>query len=191
MLACSLLAAACETVSVEVPPEVDMRGIRTVAIQAKDLLIDPAPVAVLLRVETAERIRRHLPALTLVERFEQADALLDLEVANHGMGPVQFRPVINVSTGQTTCEAWQDAYLAVAASIVVRPESVLLWQSVLDAQERIELDCVLPRGVRYSVRSPAQVDRQLVRAVVDELARKLAGYTRTELRSKPAAPATP
>lgn len=191
-LVATVVATGCQTVTVHVPPEVDLAGIKTIAVDAVDLLIDPAPVAVLLRVETASRIRRLLPALTILDRGDQADAVVRLEVARHGVGPVQFRTSISVSTGKTSCTAWQDAFLTVAASIASGSPRTQLWQAALDAGRRIELDCVpsrIPIGV---VRTTAVVDRDLVTQIVDEMGRRLAGYTRTELRPRQTPlPATP
>ncbi len=188
----AVMATGCQTVTVHVPPEVDLAGITTVAVDAVDLRIDPAPVAVLLRVETASRIRRLLPALTILARADQADAVVRLEVARHGVGPVHVSTSINLSTGKTSCTAWQDAFLVVAATIAAGPQGTQLWQGVLDADERVDLDC-RPSGVPIGiVRTPSSVDRQLVTEIVDELGRRLAGYTRTELQPRQAPPpATP
>lgn len=192
VLVAAVVATGCQTVTVHVPPEVDLAGIKTVAVDAVDLLIDPAPVAILLRVDTASRIRRLLPALMILDRADQADAVVRLEVARHGVGPVQVRTSINASTGETSCTAWQDAFLTVAASITSGSPRVQRWQAPLDAGRRIELGCVPSRIPVGIVRTTAVADRDLVTQIVDELARRLAGYTRTELQPRPTPPpATP
>lgn len=187
----AIAAVGCQTVTVNVPPEVDLTAVHTVAIDAVDLLVDPAPVAVLLRVEAGSRVRRLLPSLVIVQQADQADALLRLEVASHGVTPPAFNIVTNVSTGKTSCVAYQNAFLTVGASVATRPERVVIWQDVLDARRRLELDCLPPRAIGAH-RTPAVFDRYLVEDIIDNLGRRLAGYTRTELQPRQAPPpATP
>lgn len=187
-----LVAAGCEAVAVTVPPEVDLAAIRIVAIETADLLIDPAPVAVLLRVEAGNRVRRLLPSLVIVQDSDQADAVLRLEVASHGVAPPIFEIVTNVSTGETSCTARQHVFLAVAASLATGPQRAIVWQSVLDARREVELDCRPPRIILGALRTTAPFDRSLVVEIIDDLGRRLAGYTRTELRPRQTPPpATP
>lgn len=191
VLCSALVAAGCETVAVNVPPEVDLAAIRTVAIETADLPIDPAPVAVLLRVEAGNRVRRLLPSLVIVQQSDQADAILRLEVASHGVAPPTFEIVTNVSTGKTSCTARQYVFLAVAASVATGPERAVVWQNVLDAQREIELDCRPSRVIIGALRTTTPFDRSLVVEIIDDLGRRLAGYTRTELRTRQTPPATP
>lgn len=185
IVAVSLIAAGCQAVTVHVPPEADLQGVRTVAVLAADLPGDPAPVAVLLRGEASSRIRRLLPTLTLVEPTGQADAILRMSVVRHHLTPVQLRVNVNPESGRVGCTAWQDAVLLVEASVV--SGNTIRWQGILEGGRRLELICVPTRGATVSGRvvaetSPASVDPRLVRDVIDELGRRLAGYARKELR---------
>ena len=172
-------------VSVQVPPEVNLQaaGIKTVAVLAGDLPNDPAPVGVLLRAETTQRMRRLLPSLVIVEDPEQADAVLRLEVASHNVG------IPNCSTtadaqGRLTCDAWQETLLIVDTSIFRRGHASADWQALVEKRSRITLACVPRRGPSWVAETPAPSDPELVGAVVTELGNRLAGYTRTELRRR-------
>ena len=181
ILVTMLSVTACEAVSVQVPPEVDLKGIKMVAVVTTDFPTDLAPVGVLLRVETASEIRRVLPALTVVERSEESDATLRLEVASHGIGPASFYTNVNTD-GQAWCTAWQDAFLIVNGTILAGPKPNQLWQELLEGRRRITLSCVPNRGPVGALTSPGILDRQLVKDIISELGRKLAGYTRREFR---------
>lgn len=179
------LLAGCTTVSVQVPPEVDLRaaGIKSVAILAEDLPGDPAPVAVLLRAEAAQQMRRALPALTLVEDPEDADAVLRMEVASHSVGPAYFQTTADAQ-GRVSCDAWQETLLIVNTSVLSRGHPSADWQALLEKRSRIYLTCVPRRGPSWTAGTPAASDPELVGAVVRELGMRLAGYTRTELRPR-------
>lgn len=186
----SLIVAGCQAVMVNVPPEADLQGVKTVAVLAADMPGDPTPVAVLLRSEASSRIRRLLPALTLVEpTFADADAVLRMEVIRHGISPVSLRVYVNPETGQVSCAAWQVASLIVDAKVATG--EVIRWQGLLEAGRRIDLPCLRARGVYIPGRSPGSTDPRLVRDVVDELGRRLAGYARREFRAIQNPPPTP
>ncbi len=192
ILCIAFAAAGCETVAVNVPPEVDLSAIRTVAVEAEDLPIDPSPVAVLLRAEAGNRVRRLLPSLVILAQSDQADAVLRLEVASHGVAPPAFEIVTNVSTGKTSCTARQHVFLAVAASVAAGSQRAVVWQNVLEAQREVDLDCRPPSIIIGTLRTTAPYDRYLVTEIIDDLGRRLAGYTRTELRTRQTPPpATP
>ena len=181
LIVVGLLAAGCQAVSVQVPPEADLQGIKTVAVVATDLPSDPQPVAVLLRSEASSRIRRLLPHLTLVEPTADADALLRMTVVRHGLSTPSIRVYVDPQTSQVSCWAWQMASLLVDASVVTG--ETIRWQGILESERRLHLPCVR-RGVPViTVISPGTVDPRLVRDVVDDLGRRLAGYARTELRA--------
>ncbi len=180
-----LLLAGCTTVSVQVPPEVDLQaaGINSVAILAEDLPGDPAPVGVLLRAEATQQIRRVLPALVLVEDPEDADAVLRMEVASHSVGPAYFQTTTDAQ-GRLSCDAWQETLLMVNTSVLGRGHPSADWQALLEKRSRISLTCVPRRGPAWTAGTPAASDPELVAAVVRELGMRLAGYTRTELRPR-------
>jgi len=176
-----LAGTGCQTVRVQVPPEADLEGVRTVAVVATDLPGDPIPVAILLRGEASSRIRRLLPALTLVEPTAHADAVLRMTVVRHGTTPPAIRVHVDSRTGEVNCTAWQVASLLVDAAVVTG--ETIRWQGILESGRRVDLPC-LRRGTVWSpVISPANHDTRLVRDAVDELGRRLAGYVRTELRT--------
>ncbi len=179
-----LFLTGCTEVTVQVPPEVDLQGagITTVAIVAADLPGDPAPVGTLLRAETSAQIRRLLPALVIVEEPEAADAVLQMEVANHGVGPAYFQTSANVQTGRVGCDAWQEAFLMVNASVFGRGKPSPTWEALMEKRSRIALSCVPKLGPLGTVETPAVSDPQLVSAIVRELGMRLAGYTRREFR---------
>lgn len=175
------VAAGCQAVTVQVPPEADLQGVKTVAVQATDMPYDPAPVAVLLRSEASSRIRRLLPALTLVQPTTDADALLRMAVVRHDMSPASVRVQVNPQTGEVSCSAWQVATLLVDASVVTG--ETIRWQGLLEAGRRVDLPCLRRGSVVIPGRAPASVDLYLVRDIVDDLGRRLAGYARTEFRA--------
>lgn len=180
LVAAALAASGCETVRVPVPPEADLSGIRTVAVVATDLPGDPMPIAILLRGEASSRIRRLLPALTLVDPIAGPDALLRLNVVRHETGTPSVRVWVDRRTRRVFCEAWQTARLLVDASVVTG--QVIRWQGILEARHTRELRC-LGRGTIFIPElSPGGSDSELVREAVDELGRRLAGYVRTEFR---------
>jgi len=181
-----LFLLGCTEATVQVPPEVDLQraGIKSVAVVAVDLPNDPAPVGVLLRAETSAQIRRLLPTLALVEDPQQADAVLQMEVANHGVGPAYFQNKADTQTGHVYCEAWQEAFLLVNASVYAKGTSSPWWESLLEKRNRIDLSCRPNQGSLGMIQSPAVDDPQLVNATVTELGMRLAGYTRKELRPK-------
>lgn len=176
----SLAAVGCQAVTVQVPPEADLHGVKTVAVLAADMPADPAPVAVLLRSEASSRIRRLLPTLTLVEPTYNADAVLRMQVVRHAISTPSLRVSVDPQTGRVSCAAWQVASLLVDAS--VSTGEMIRWQGVLEAARRIDLPCLRAGSVLIPGSSAQSVDPRLVRDVVDELGRRLAGYARTELR---------
>lgn len=190
LVALALAAAGCTTVTVQVPPEADLAGVRTVAVTAADMSNDPAPVAVLLRSEASSRIRRLLPALTLVEPTASSDALLRMTVLRHSISSVALRVYIDPKTNLVSCSAYQIASLLVDAS--VSTAETIRWQGVLEANRRIDLPCIRHNIVVIPAITPAAVDPRLVRDAVDDLGRRLAGYARKEIRAiqntTPAAP---
>lgn len=175
-----LVAVGCQAVSVQVPAEADLQGVKTVAVVASDLPDDPAPVAVLLRSEASSRIRRLLPTLTLVEPTFNPDAVLQMKVVRHGITPVSIRVGVDPQTGRVSCRAWQVATLIVDGS--VSTDQTIRWQGLLEAGRRIDLFC-LPAGGVVVPGSQESIDPRLVRDVVDELGRRLAGYARREFRA--------
>ncbi len=191
-LASLLFLAGCnlETVTVQVPPEVDLKaaGIKSVAIAVTDLPNDPAPVGVLLRTETSTQIRQLLPTLALLETPQAADAVLQMDVANHGVGPAYFQTKASDQEGHVYCEAWQEAFLLVDASVLTKGNPSPRWQGQLEKRNRIELSCTPRIGPVGTVASPAVSDPVLVSAIVKELGMRLAGYTRRELRPKQTSP---
>jgi hypothetical protein len=191
-LASLLFLVGCnlEEVTVQVPPEVDLKaaGIKSVAIAVKDLPNDPAPVGVLLRAETSSQIRQRLPALALVETPREADAVLEMDVANHGVGPARFQTQTSDQEGHTICEAWQEAFLLVDVSVLTKGNPSPQWQSQLEKRNKIELSCTPFFGPVGVVSSPAVSDPILVEAIVKELGMRLSGYTRHELRPKRTSP---
>ncbi|MGH2436689.1 MAG: hypothetical protein ACRDFA_06830 [bacterium] len=184
-----LAAAGCQAVTVQVPPEADMRDVKTVAVLATDLPNDPAPVAVLLRSEASSRIRRLLPSLTLVEPTFNADALLRMGVIRHAISPVSLRVFVDPQTGQVSCSAWQTASLLVDASVVTGEK--IRWQGVLESERRITLPCVRRGTAVIPGVTQSSIDPRLVDDVVDELGRRLAGYARRELRAIKTPPQEP
>lgn len=188
-----LFLAGCnlETVTVQIPPEVDLRGagVKSVAVVVADLPNDPAPVGVLLRSETSTRIRELLPTLALVETPQTADAVLQMNVANHGVGPARFQTrAPDQQGGQPSCEAWQEAFLLVDVSVLTKGNSSPRWQGALEKRDRIDLSCTLFFGPVGVVSSPAVSDPALVSAIVQDLGRRLAGYTRQEMRPRQTSP---
>lgn len=190
-----LLGCNLETVTIQVPPEVDLKaaGIKSVAVAVADLPNDPAPVGVLLRSETSTRIRELLPTLTLVEIPQTADAILQMNVANHGVGPAHFRTrAPDQQGGQASCEAWQEAFLLVDASVRTKGDPSPRWQGALEKRDKIDLSCSPFFGPVGAVSSPAVNDPALVSAIVEDLGRRLVGYTRQEMRPRQTAhPASP
>ena len=186
VLAGLLLLTGCTTVTVQVPPEVDLQaaGIKTVAIAVTDLPNDPAPVGTLLRIETSQQIRSLLPTLSVVEEVQNADALLRMEVASHAMGPAYFETNRDSQTNRVSCDAWQEAFLIVNASVLTKGNQEPAWQSLLQDRSRIGLSCVPALGPVGAVGTPAAMDPRLVGDIVRELGMKLAGYTRTELHRR-------
>lgn len=182
-------AAGCQAVTVQVPPEADLQGVKTVSVSATDLPNDPAPVAVLLRSEASSRIRRLLPALTLVEPTFGADAALRMGVVRHAISPVSLRVFVDPQTGQVSCSAWQVAALLVDASVVTGEK--IRWQGVLEAERRINLPCVRRGTAVIPGVTQGSIDPRLVDDVVDELGRRLAGYARRELRAIKTLPQEP
>ncbi|HEX2712308.1 MAG TPA: hypothetical protein VHM88_08805 [Candidatus Acidoferrales bacterium] len=188
-----LVLAGCnlETVTVQIPPEVDLKGagIKSVAIAVADLPNDPAPVGVLLRSETSARFRELLPALTLVETPQTADAILQMNVANHGVGPAHFQTRAPEEQGeQAHCQAWQEAFLLVEASVLTKGNPSPRWEGALEKRDKIDLSCTPFFGPVGVVSSPAVSDPALVSAIVDDLGRRLVGYTRQELRPRRTTP---
>lgn len=177
-----VFATGCQAVTVQVPPEVDFRAVKTVALVVVDPSNDPAPVGVLLRAEVASEIRQRLPTLTIVKEPADADATLWLEIAGHGIGPAAFRTSVDTQTKQASCAAWQEVFLIVDASVRAEAKSAQLWQALLEARRRISLDCIVYLGPIGAMTSPAYEDPQLVKDIVSNLSRRLAGYTRTEFR---------
>lgn len=151
------------------------------AVTAADMPNDPSPVAALLRSEASTRIRRLLPALTLVEPTAQADALLRMTVLRHSISSVALRVFVDPRTNEVSCSAYQIASLLVDAA--VSTGETIRWQGVLEANRRIDLPCVRRNLVVIPAITPAAVDPRLVRDVVDDLGRRLAGYVRTEIRA--------
>lgn len=182
-------AAGCQAVTVQVPPEADLRDVKTVAVLAADLPNDPAPVAVLLRSEASSRIRRLLPALTLVEPTFSADAFLRMSVVRHAISPVSLRVFVDPQTSQVSCSAWQTASLLVDASVVTGEK--IRWQGVLESERRITLPCVRRGTAVIPGVTQGSIDPRLVDDVMDELGRRLAGYARRELRAITAPPEDP
>lgn len=182
----ALAAAGCTTVTVQVPPEADLAGVKTVAITAADMPNDAAPVAAMLRSEASSRVRRLLPSLTLVEPTAPADAVLRMTVLQHAISPVSLRVYVDPRTGQVSCAAWQIATLLVDAA--VSTGTTIRWQGILEANRRLDLPCVRRGVVTIPAMTPAAVDTRLVRDVVDDLGRRLAGYARRELRAIQQAP---
>ncbi len=191
-LASVLVLAGCnlEEVTVQVPPEVDLKaaGIKSVAIAVKDLPNDPAPVGVLLRVETSTQIRQLLPTLALAETPQEADAVLQIDVANHGVGPAYFQTRALDQEGHVYCEAWQEAFLLVNASVLTKGNPSPRWEGQLEKRNRIELSCTPRLGPVGTVASPAVSDPVLVGGIVKELGMRLAGYPRRELRPRRTSP---
>jgi hypothetical protein len=175
-----LAAAGCQTVRVQVPPEADLAGIKTVAVISTDLPGDSAPVAILLRGEASSRIRRLLPSLTLVDPIAGPDAILRMAVVRHGTTAPSVRVYVDRRTRRVHCEAWQSGTLLVDASVVTGP--TIRWQGILEAQRTIELRCLGVGGVLIPETPRGDFDHLLVRDAVDDLGRRLAGYARTELR---------
>jgi len=189
VVAVVLLSAACEAVSVPVPPEADLRGIKTVAVVATDMAYDPQPIAVLLRGGASSRLRRLLPHLTLVEPAAGPDALLRMAVVRHGLGPASVRVYVDPRTGQVSCAAWQMAWLIVDASVVTG--ETIRWQGILQSERRVNLPC-LRKNVPVLTYTPAEnIDPRLVDDVIDDLGRRLAGYVRTEFRALRSPPPPP
>lgn len=188
-MAAALVAAGCTTVQVPVPPEADLAGIKTVAVTAADMPNDPSPVALLLRSEASTRIRRLLPALTLVEPTVPSDAVLRMTVLRHSISSVALRVHVDPRTNEVTCSAYQIASLLVDAA--VSAGETIRWQGVLEANRRLELPCVRRNIVVIPAITPASIDPRLVRDVVDDLGRRLAGYMRTEIRAIQQTPAPP
>ncbi len=182
LLAGLVFAAGCQVVTVQVPPEVDLRAMKALALVVVDPSNDPAPVGVLLRAEVASEIRQRLPTLNVVEEPTDADATLRLEIAGHGIGPAAFRTTVDTQTKQISCAAWQEVFLIIDASVQAGAKSAQLWQALLEARRRINLDCIVNRGPIGAMTSPAYEDPQLVKDIVNNLSGKLAGYTRTEFR---------
>ncbi|HET6781544.1 MAG TPA: hypothetical protein VFH67_05565 [bacterium] len=180
LVVASIIAAGCQSVTVQVPAEADLQGVKTVAVVASDLPNDPDPVAVLLRSEASSRIRRLLPTLTLVEPTGTPDAVLNMKVVRHGITPVSFRVGVDPQTGRVSCRAWQVASLMVDGS--VSTDQTIRWQGLLEAGRRIDLFC-LPAGGVVVPGSQGSIDPRLVHDVVDELGRRLAGYARREFRA--------
>ncbi len=180
LVVASIIAAGCQSVTVQVPPEADLQGVKTVAVVASDLPNDPDPVAVLLRSEASSRIRRLLPTLTLVEPTGTPDAVLNMKVVRHGLTPVSVRVGVDPQTGRVSCRAWQVATLIVDGA--VSTDQTIRWQGLLEAGRRIDLFCV-PAGGVVVPSSQGSIDPRLVREVVDELGRRLAGYARREFRA--------
>lgn len=181
-----LFLTGCTEVTVQVPPEVDLQaaGITTVAIVAADLPGDPSPVATLLRAEASAHVRRVLPALAIVGDPEQADAVLQMAVANHGVGPANFQRSANAQ-GQASCDAWQEAFLIVDASVFSRGKPSSTWEALIEKRARIDLTCTPKIDVPlWTAATPAVSDPQMVSAVVRELGMRLAGYTKHELRPR-------
>ncbi|HEY6103139.1 MAG TPA: hypothetical protein VI007_07930 [bacterium] len=176
-----LAVAGCETVKVQVPPEADLAGIKTVAVMATDMPGDPTPVAILLRGEASSRIRRLLPALTLVDPIAGPDALLRMTVVRHGTTDPSMRLYVDSRTGRVSCYAWHTASLLVDAAVVTG--QTIRWQGILEAGRRIELPCLRRGFVWVPIISPGNYDTTLVGEAVDDLGRRLAGYVRTELRA--------
>jgi len=184
-----LAAAGCEAVHVQVPPEADLAGIKTVTVVATDLPGDPAPVALLLRGEASSRIRRLLPALTLVDPISGPDALLRMTVVRHGTTDPSIRLYVDPRTGRIACSAWQTAILLVDAAVVTG--QTIRWQGILEAGRRVELRCLRLGGVWEPVIAPGNSDTYLVGDAVDDLGRRLAGYVRTEFRAIKTPPMPP
>lgn len=180
LVVASIIAAGCQSVTVQVPAEADLQGVKTVAVVASDLPNDPDPVAVLLRSEASSRIRRLLPTLTLVEPTGTPDAVLNMKVVRHGITPVSVRVGVDPQTGRVSCRAWQVASLIVDGS--VSTDQTIRWQGLLEAGRRIDLFC-LPAGGVVVPGSQGSIDPRLVHDVVDELGRRLAGYARREFRA--------
>ncbi len=187
--AVGIATAGCQTVAVQVPPEADLQGVRTVAVVAADMAGDPAPVALLLRSEASARIRRLLPQLTLVEPTASADAVLRMQVVIHSYSPPSVSLSTDRETGRVSCAAWQVASLVVDAAVTTG--EVIRWQGLLESQRRVDLPCLRSGAVWIPGRSAESVDLLLVRDVVDELGRRLAGYTRHELRPLQTPPPSP
>ncbi|HXF83395.1 MAG TPA: hypothetical protein VNN19_11655 [bacterium] len=187
VLGLAAAAAGCTTVAVPVPPEADLQGVKTVAVAAADMPNDPAPVALLLRSEASSRIRRLLPALTLVEPTAQADALLRMTVLRHEISPVSLRVHVDPQTKRVSCSAYQTATLLVDASVT--SGQTIRWQGILESARRIDLPCVRGSVAVIPAVNPASVDHRLVQDVVDELGRRLAGYVRREIRARRSTPA--
>jgi hypothetical protein len=183
-----LAASGCQTVRVPVPPEADLAGIKTVAVVATDLPGDSSPIAILLRGEASSRIRRLLPALTLVDPIAGPDAVLRMAVVRHGTTAPSIHVYVDRYTGRVRCSAWQTASLLVDASVVT--DQVIRWQGILEARRRMDLRC-MGRGLIVIPEIPrSDYDSLLVRDAVDDLGRRLAGYVRTEFRAlqNPSAP---
>lgn len=176
-------SVACQTVAVQVPPEADLQGIKTVAVQATDLPSDPIPVAVLLRSEASSRIRRLLPHLTLVEPTANADAVLRMQVVRHSVGAPSLRVSTDPQSGRVSCAAWQIASLLVDGSVVTG--EVIRWQGLLESERRVDLPCLRAGGVLIAGTSAEAIAPRQVRDIVDELGRRLAGYERREIRRNP------
>lgn len=185
MIAAALALTACTIVDVQVPPEVNLQaaGIKTVAVLAEDMPDDPSPVALLLRAEATQQMRRLLPTIEVVEDPQGADAVLRMAVANHGIGTPYFQTTQDAQ-GRLSCEAWQDTVLIVDTAVFRRGDAAAAWEAVLEKHNRIDLSCVPRRGPSWIAQTPAPTDPQLVGEVVTELGNRLAGYTRKELRRK-------
>lgn len=185
-LASLLFLAGCSVtqVTVQVPPEVDLKGagIKSVAIAVTDLPNDPAPVGVMLKTETSSQIRQLLPSLALAETPQEADAILKMDVVNHGVGPAYFQTRAGDQAGHDACDAWQEAFLLVNASVLTNGNPSPRWEGQLEKRNRIELSCTPLVGPVGTVASPAVSDPELVRSIVKDLGKRLAGYTRQEVR---------
>ncbi len=185
-LASLLFLAGCSVtqVTVQVPPEVDLKaaGIKSVAIAVTDLSNDPAPVGVLLKTETSSQIRQLLPTLVLAETLQEADAILKMDVLNHGVGPASFQTRAGDQEGHDSCEAWQEAFLLVDVSVLTKGNPSPRWEGQLEKRNKIELSCTPRLGPVGTVVSPAVSDPALVSGIVKELGKRLEGYTRQELR---------
>jgi hypothetical protein len=186
VVASLLFLAGCSVtqVSVHVPPEVDLNaaGVKSVAIAVTDLPNDPAPVGVMLKSETTSEIQKLLPSLTFAETPQAADAILKMDVVNHGVGPAYFQTRAGDQAGHDACDAWQEAFLLVNASVLTKGNPSPRWQGQLEKRNRINLSCTPLVGPVGTVASPAVSDPELVSSIVKELGKRLAGYTRDELR---------
>jgi hypothetical protein len=181
-LAGVLALTGCTAVTVQVPPEVDLQaqGIRSVVVEVTDLPNDPAPLSTLLRGEATSQIQQVLPALTVVDDPQAADAVLLMEVANHGVGPALFENHTNSQGTRVACDAWQEAFLLVNASVYAQGKPSPSWHGWVEKRTRIDLSCNPIFGPLGAIGSPAVSDPQLVYSIVREIGMRLAGYTRKE-----------